>query len=45
MHADKIIVLEGGEVVGYGSHSELLIASPVYKEIYESQFGGEAVSC
>ena len=44
MHADKIIVLEKGEAVGIGRHAELLEACPVYREIYESQFGGEAVS-
>ncbi len=44
MHADQILVLEGGEAVGLGRHGELLESCPVYKEIYESQFGGEAVS-
>lgn len=42
MHADKIIVLEDGEAVGIGTHDELLSSSPVYREIYDSQFG-EAV--
>ena len=42
MHADKIIVLDGGEAVGIGTHEELLKSSAVYKEIYDSQFkGGE----
>ena len=44
MHADKIIVLDDGEAVGVGTHSELLETCPVYKEIYDSQFrkeGGE----
>jgi ABC-type multidrug transport system fused ATPase/permease subunit len=41
-HADKIIVLEGGEVVGVGKHDDLLESCSVYREIYESQFkGGE----
>lgn len=39
-HADKIIVLEGGEVVGVGKHNELLESCSVYREIYESQFKG-----
>ncbi len=40
MSADKIIVLEDGEAVAIGSHDELLESSEVYREIYESQFGG-----
>ena len=43
MHADKIIVLEGGEMVGCGRHGELLETCEVYREIYASQFGEEAV--
>ena len=42
MHADQIIVLDDGEVVGIGSHDELLPECAVYKEIYESQFKKEA---
>ncbi len=41
MHADKILVLEDGEIIASGTHGELLSSSEVYKEIYESQFGGE----
>lgn len=48
MHADKIIVLDDGHMVGIGTHEELLQTSSVYKEIYDSQFkkesGKEAVS-
>lgn len=40
MHADKILVLDDGAVVGYGQHSSLLLDCPVYREIYETQFGG-----
>lgn len=39
MHADKIIVLDDGVAVGYGNHDELLKNCPIYKEIYEYQFG------
>lgn len=39
MHADKIIVLDDGRVVGVGKHDELLESCDVYREIYESQFG------
>lgn len=41
MHADKIIVLDDGEAVGIGTHSELLLSCAVYKEIYASQFSEE----
>ena len=43
-HADLILVLDDGSVVGMGTHSQLLEDCPVYREIYESQFkrGGEA---
>ena len=36
-NADKIVVLENGNVVGIGKHRELLENCPVYKEIYDSQ--------
>ena len=41
MHANQIIVLDEGEMVGLGTHSELLKKCQVYKEIYDSQFRGE----
>ncbi len=37
-HADQIIVLDDGHMVGLGRHAELLDSCPVYREIYESQF-------
>lgn len=37
-HADKILVLEDGEMAGLGSHKELLENCSVYQEIYQSQF-------
>lgn len=44
-HADKIIVLDDGRIVGQGTHEELLRSCEVYQEIYDSQFkrtsGGE----
>lgn len=43
MHADKIIVLDDGETAGIGAHKELLGSCPVYREIYSSQMGKEAV--
>ena len=39
MDADKILVLDDGELVGYGSHEELLNKCDIYKEIYASQYG------
>ena len=36
-HADRIIVLDRGEVVGTGTHEELMKTCPVYREIAESQ--------
>lgn len=43
-HADRILVLEDGQAVGLGTHTELLENCPVYREIYDSQFkkGGES---
>lgn len=38
--ADKIIVLEGGKVNGFGTHKELLKNNAIYKEVYESQIKG-----
>ena len=38
-HADKIVVLDDGEVVGVGDHAELIESCPTYIEIYKSQFG------
>lgn len=39
-HADKIIVLEDGKMIGYGKHEELMENCDVYREISESQMGG-----
>ena len=36
-HADQILVLEDGEVVGLGRHAELLLTCPIYAEINASQ--------
>jgi ATP-binding cassette subfamily B multidrug efflux pump len=39
--ADQIIVLEDGEIVGRGTHQELLTTSPTYAEIVSSQLAAE----
>ena len=44
LHADQIIVLDQGRIVGKGTHSALLRDCAVYREIVASQFGEEAVS-
>jgi ATP-binding cassette subfamily B protein len=36
-NADKIIVLDDGQIVGMGSHEELLKSCEAYQEIYYSQ--------
>lgn len=44
LHADQIIVLDNGRIVGKGRHDELLADCRVYQEIAASQLGEEAVS-
>ncbi len=41
LHADLIITLDDGEVVGIGTHDELLSSCEVYRDIYLSQFPEE----
>lgn len=41
MHADKIIVLHDGLIVGMGTHEALLSDCEIYREIYDSQIGKE----
>ena len=44
MDADRIIVLDDGNVVGMGTHSELLKNCAIYKEIASSQLSEEELS-
>lgn len=39
--ADKIIVMDNGQINGYGTHEELLKTNAIYKEIYDSQIKGD----
>ena len=42
-HADKIIVLDGGKIVGIGTHGELLQTNGLYREIASSQLSNEEI--
>ena len=44
LNADKILVLENGQIAAQGSHRELLANSPIYQDIYNSQLGGGEVN-
>jgi ATP-binding cassette subfamily B multidrug efflux pump len=39
LNADKILVLDDGQIAAEGTHGELIASSPIYQEIYESQLG------
>jgi ATP-binding cassette subfamily B multidrug efflux pump len=39
LNADKILVLDDGRIVAEGTHRELLLSSPIYRDIYDSQLG------
>ena len=41
MHADKILVMDDGKIKAMGTHEELLLTSPLYQKIYETQRAGE----
>jgi len=44
LHADRIIVLDAGRIVGIGTHQVLMSTSEPYREIVASQLGEEAVA-
>ena len=44
VEADQILVLDGGHLVGSGTHTELLATCPVYREIVTSQLGAKATT-
>jgi ATP-binding cassette, subfamily B, multidrug efflux pump len=39
LNADKIIVIDKGKIAAQGTHAELMLSSPIYQEIYDSQLG------
>jgi len=41
LNADKIVVLDRGQIVAEGTHANLMTSSPIYQEIYDSQLGGD----
>jgi ATP-binding cassette subfamily B protein len=44
MHADRILILEHGKMLGYGTHEQLMENCEVYREIYELQMGGAGIA-
>lgn len=44
LSADKILILDDGQIVAQGSHAELLETSPIYREIYQSQLEASMVT-
>ena len=39
-HADKIIVMNDGQVMGFAPHEELLETNEIYREVYDAQMSG-----
>jgi ATP-binding cassette subfamily B multidrug efflux pump len=42
LNADQILVLDQGQIVAHGTHTDLMESSPIYAEIYHSQLIGDA---
>lgn len=43
LDADRILVVDDGQIVGSGTHQQLLESCPLYREIAEIQLGKEAI--
>ncbi|MHB8093680.1 MAG: ATP-binding cassette domain-containing protein, partial [Candidatus Aminicenantales bacterium] len=41
LNADTIVVLDKGRVIAQGCHGDLIQTCPIYREIYDSQLGGD----
>ena len=41
-HADRILVRDDGRISGFGTHAELMKTNEIYRDVYESQTGGNA---
>lgn len=41
LHADRILVLDKGRAIGFGTHKQLMESCGIYREISESQMGGD----
>ena len=44
LHADKIVVLDGGRIVESGSHENLLANSRLYSRLHDLQFGNREIA-
>ncbi len=44
LHADKILVLDEGKIVGEGTHEELLAHNEIYRQIAQSQLSQEELT-
>ena len=42
MAADQILVMDGGRIVGAGTHDQLLVTCPIYRNLCQLQLGGDA---
>ena len=40
MDSDKVLVLDDGKIVDFGTHEELMERSSIYREVYDSQTKG-----
>ncbi len=43
LNADQILILDSGRIIARGNHEQLLQTSPVYQDIFRSQFGADAI--